>query len=895
MEDGDPGGRHPAEGADSRHHRECSPRPPWDPGKQGFPGEMGCSSVTHGSSCGSLSTLSENSSSQAASGSTPVTVSEGPLRWASDLRSLLVDLEGLRLFEQFLEQEGAHRLGLYFWFACNGLRSCPEPSVQLQYMKSIYRHYIRNSMVEVSPPLRAKITEHVKEGIVDVSLFDQAQREFEQFLQRSAYPKFLQSDLYVERVEKCHALATATAEAAATPSEGTASRGDDGQHCGGSSEEPSTAAANASGAAAAAVAAAESGPPSGEEDGSLPPVMPPMGLEILPTVKEDEELAMEASPAPLTRRNVWKLYRYGEQIPRMVARMASDATSAVPKASGGGSSSLGVPHPYHVNNSSFVPPSAQDSELHSLSSGAYTDDAATEVDSVPPAAPCSASAAKESLFQRATHRMSVRKNANVNRDSLGEHVIIPRTQMEHPYSLAEKNPEKFATSIIEKLHVVKKQLDCGERLERFHRAQAEDFPSAPPRGPPMVGAGVASASSGGGAPVPGSGATSGPGAGNNPGFCERLLGIPPEEVSSQSILDEHVSRVFDSPLSHTPPRAPSPRHRFGPAMASPYAVLGHQHWHKKERDACSSDSGAVRDYSPDDDAVHGSRRRAQGGCATSGGNAASRRTFRSGPQPSDSGVDSGASAVCEQPPVNQGATERVNNWILNHKVPGYPLGPPDPEKDSSRSHKKSTTSGTSSRSKQNSVNTSRSRSCGVAPGCGSLPGSGWGSQESGLPPTQQPPDTMTQLVEARRRLEVNYSGSQLAAKAKKWPKTMARGPPPGGQQGLVAGAGPQAAPGGGLCPAPVQVQAPSSPSTEMTVIGYCYSGETVPYRTKLAGRDITLRQFKSLISKKGNYRYFFRRSCQEFGTDVVSEEISDDNEVLPLWEGKIFAMVEPID
>ncbi|KAL1475469.1 hypothetical protein MTO96_037273 [Rhipicephalus appendiculatus] len=129
MEDGDPGGRHPAEGADSRHHRECSPRPPWDPGK-GFPEEMGySSSVGHGSSCGSASTASEGSGRAAAGSST---ASGGPLRWAQDLRSLLVDLEGLRLFEQFLEQEGAEKHGLYFWFACNGLRSCPEPSVQLQ-------------------------------------------------------------------------------------------------------------------------------------------------------------------------------------------------------------------------------------------------------------------------------------------------------------------------------------------------------------------------------------------------------------------------------------------------------------------------------------------------------------------------------------------------------------------------------------------------------------------------------------------------------------------------------------------------------------------------------------------------------------------------------------------
>lgn len=871
MGDGDPGGRHPAEGADSRQHRERSPRPPWDPGKGHFPPEMGnvsgsaCSSVEGASSC-------RGGAAAAGGGGVP----EGPLRWACDLRSLLGDPEGLRLFEHFLEQEGADKDGLYFWFACNGLRSCPEPSVQLQYMKSIYRHYIRNNVVEVSAPLRAKMADRVKEGVPDVALFDQAQREFEAFLQRSSYPKFLQSDLYVERVERSHATTAAAQDSS-------------------SGDEQSAVAASTGSRDSA------SGHDASEDDGS-PPVLPPQGIEILPTVKEDEELATDTAPAPaaLTRRNVRRLYRFGEQIPRLVSRMTLEA-SAAPKSGGGnsssssgggsGSTSLGVPHPYHVRNSSFVPPSAQDSELHSLSSGAYTDDTGTEVDSVPPS--------KESLIQRATHRMSVRKNANINKDSLGEHVIIPRTQLEHPYSLAEKNPEKFAASIIEKLRAVKKQADCGDKMERFHRAQAEDFPPVPPRGPSLAaasGSSAASSSAVGGAMASGPGAAPGA-AGGNPGFCERLLGIPPEEVSSQSILDDHVSRVFDSPLSHTPPRAPSPRHRFGPAMVppSPYAVLGHQLWHRKERDACSSDSGAVRDFSPDDEAIHGSQRRVQGGVPGRGG-ASGRTVLRSGPQPSDSGVDSGTSVVYETLPVNQGANERVNNWILNHKVPGYPLGPPDPERDSSRSHKKSTTSGTSSRSKQNSVGPTRSRSCGVPSGCGSVPGSGWGSTEPGLQLTQQPLDTMTQLVEARRRLEVNYSSaSQQLAKAKKWPKTGSMRVPPTG------GGGPQQAMGvvgGGPClhPAPpAAVQAPPSPSTEMTVIGYCYSGETVPYRTKLAGRDITLRQFKALISKKGNYRYFFRRSCHEFGTDVVSEEISDDNEILPLWEGKIFAMVEPVD
>ncbi|KAH6936046.1 hypothetical protein HPB50_012846 [Hyalomma asiaticum] len=128
---------------------------------------------------------------------------------------------------------------------------------------------------------------------------------------------------------------------------------------------------------------------------------------------------------------------------------------------------------------------------------------------------------------------------------------------------------------------------------------------------------------------------------------------------------------------------------------------------------------------------------------------------------------------------------------------------------------------------------------------------------------------------------------------------MVRAPPPGVKQGLVG-------------------EAVWSPGRSGRRLGPCAradSGATVPlhrddcdwlllyageavYRAgqKLVGRDITPHRLRSLISKKGNYHgYFFRRSCQKFGTDVVSEEISDDNKALPLWEGKILAMVEPID
>ncbi|VEL15664.1 unnamed protein product [Protopolystoma xenopodis] len=60
-------------------------------------------------------------------------------------------------------------------------------------------------------------------------------------------------------------------------------------------------------------------------------------------------------------------------------------------------------------------------------------------------------------------------------------------------------------------------------------------------------------------------------------------------------------------------------------------------------------------------------------------------------------------------------------------------------------------------------------------------------------------------------------------------------------------------------------------------------------------KDITLGQFKQLIAKKGSYRYFFKKPSDEFGTGVVHEEITQDDFVLPLWEGKIVARVEKAD
>ncbi|KAM9784875.1 axin-1 isoform 1-T3 [Syngnathus typhle] len=83
-------------------------------------------------------------------------------------------------------------------------------------------------------------------------------------------------------------------------------------------------------------------------------------------------------------------------------------------------------------------------------------------------------------------------------------------------------------------------------------------------------------------------------------------------------------------------------------------------------------------------------------------------------------------------------------------------------------------------------------------------------------------------------------------------------------------------------------------SNSMTV-AYYFCGEPIPYRTSVKGRLVTLGQFKELLTKKGNYRYYFKKVSDEFDCGVVFEEVREDDATLPIFEEKIIGKVEKID
>ncbi|KAF4522834.1 hypothetical protein B566_EDAN008096, partial [Ephemera danica] len=297
------------------------------------------------------------------------------LRWAISLASLLEDPEGRALFQKYLEGESSIDM-LNFFFACEGLKNAPREDANVaQLVRLIHKRYFKASnSLKVSEALRREVHRRVREvtrgeGPPDRRLFDEAQKQVEIFLNNTAYPEFLRSELYVQHVRAMQSGLVA----------GRISAGVGG---GGSEEESSSSSSSV-----------------GKE------ISTPMGM--LPTLHEDAELEVEPhshhhhrhhsqqdadlAALPLTRDMLIATQRKRAQElrpkPEAYARLCLQQSAC--------SSGSPLPNPYHMpsmhhrggscapglNYSSYNPVSRQDSELQSLSSDAHTEDSASVTNS----------------------------------------------------------------------------------------------------------------------------------------------------------------------------------------------------------------------------------------------------------------------------------------------------------------------------------------------------------------------------------------------------------------------------------------------------------------------------------------------------------------------------------
>lgn len=905
-----------------------------------------------------------------AASSPPFTENSTPpyFKWAEKLQYLLEDSDGVRLFKTFLDQEHCSNT-LDFWFACSGLKlvsSSDHGRIQ-NLVKLIYKKYIKGDQLSLKSQIKNAIIDRIKHDLIDQTIFDSAQTDVENAMRGDTYQLFLKSDLYLQYVQT-------------------------------GGESPKTGSNNSSGS------------------NSVRPMSGP-----LPTLVEDKELDQSdfKKPEPpslslsLTTSALMSTAscRYRQSI---------GANSSIRKSEGAFPAAAPRSYPYHV---SYAPVSAQDSELQSLSSDALTDDTMSLTDSSVDGRDVSTYGLHSKSAYR-KHQKHMRRYADNNRATDLNQTLIPRTERApKDRNLAEKDPAKFAKMLTERLQQVKDERDRLDRVRQLNLETDSETETVSKSGPVKAGlntSGHAGQQS------------------NNTSITELIRGAQPDMIATmlkeqgkeeeegdeaQSILEAHVSRIWDSSNGQTPSRSPG---RHSPPSISPDRSLrrggGYTHptpnvsgsgnsllftpnpkTHRRSKNKDSNmflfnnsmDAGntSVEDRTAYDYGVtkhvyhhhhhhhhvNKDKRHVMEDTSNRGLNyyvsaphmpttdshgvglleEPSGRGKRSNKKASDSSsnIDSGVGLHYDAhgphpqvPNSHDPNFNKVVSWMLGNEktlsgntqysTDGSDKGSSQKRsshKSQSSQNKSSTSSGHgghgSSKKQPVQYNVSRSgtlehqntlHSFGPAEYSFTQPAAG---VQPSQPMVQDPsmpllpsPNPTTQLEEVKRRLveEQKSSSKQRNQMLKSESftgssslnsKDKGRMPPP---------AVPPRPPRNIPPTAPMdlsfsedhsssstksekrqQKKAASVPSTpqqsDETVVGYFFCGEPIPYRTTIPGRNITLTQFKQVISKKGNYRYFFKTVSDEFDSGMVLMEVTEDGSVLPLWEGKIVGKVEKVE
>ncbi|XP_005522904.1 axin-1 isoform X2 [Parus major] len=759
------------------------------------------------------------------------------LKWAESLHSLLDDQDGINLFRTFLKQEDCADL-LDFWFACSGFRKL-EPCVsneekRLKLAKAIYKKYIldNNGIVsrQIKPATKSFIKDCVMKLQIDPDMFDQAQTEIQCMIEDNTYPLFLKSDIYLEYTRT-------------------------------GGESPKI----------------YSDPSSGSGTGK--------GLPgYLPTLNEDEEWKCDQEAEPEASRDSAPSSRLTQ---KLLLETATQRAAPARRYSEGREFRHGSwrepVNPYYVNTGYALAPatSANDSEQQSMSSDADTMSLTdSSVDGIPP------------YRLRKQHRREMQESAKANGRVPLPH--IPRT-----YRMPKDihvEPEKFAAELINRLEEVQKEREAEEKLEeRLKRVRAEeegedaDISS----GPSVLSHKMPSAQA----------------------FhhfapryaemgCAGMQMRDAHEENPESILDEHVQRVMKTPGCQSPgpgrhsPKPRSPESGHLGKLSGTLGTIPPGHGKHATKSGMKLDAANLYHHKhvyhhihhhsmmkPKEQIEAEATQRVQNSFAwnvDSHNYATKSRNYSENlgmaPVPMDSLGYSGKASLLSKRNVKK--TDSGKSDGANYEMPGSPEDVEknqkilqwiiEGEKEISR-HKK-TNHGSSGAKKQLSHDMVRplsiERPVTVHP---------WVSaqlrnvvqpshpfiQDPTMPPNPAP-NPLTQLEEARRRLE------EEEKRAGKLP--------------LKQRLKPQKRPGSG-----------ASQPCENIVVAYYFCGEPIPYRTLVKGRVVTLGQFKELLTKKGNYRYYFKKVSDEFDCGVVFEEVREDDTILPIFEEKIIGKVEKID
>uniref|UniRef100_A0A671TU34 Axin-1 n=1 Tax=Sparus aurata TaxID=8175 RepID=A0A671TU34_SPAAU len=743
------------------------------------------------------------------------------LKWAESLHSLLDDQEGIQLFRNFLLQEGCADL-LDFWLACSGFRKTSQEK-RAKLAKAIYRKYIVDGSGIVSRQIKAATKSFIRDCVgkphPDPAMFEQAQIEIQSMMEENTYPLFLKSDLYLEYTRT-----------------------------GGESPKPNPS---------------DQSPSSG-------PAKPVPGY--LPTLAEDEEWRCGGGGGVMPVEEEKDEEECGDtpagRLTHSLLMQTAPQRASTNRRRQDSREYRCVPwrepvNPYYANMGYARAPatSANDSEQQSMSSDADTLSLTdSSVDGIPP------------YRYRKQHRKEMHESAKAN-----GRVPLPHIPVRHPC-----RAERFAADLISRLETVLREREAQERLERefkLHRVELEEegddadisvttsmsshsIPlSLPSSFPPLYGARYSETTA-------------------NTATVATYGGLVAMEDSQdddpESILDEHVQRVMKTPGCQSPGATNRGGHKIplktflGATYTLTAMLVSGVHHHKQlyhhrgregqEEAGSRSQANLMWNGDPANQYAGRSRNYADGAGAStiegmgysSKGSTLSRRGCKKAAETSGKGDESGRGMETQVPMEDLERNQKILQWMM------------EGDRQRKTSHGGSTSSsrrtGASSESPRP---TSVERPGAVHPWVSAQLRNNPSSpshpfiQDPAMPPNPAP-NPLTQLEEARRRLEEERRRNALQ-QAKQRHKS-------GKRQ---------------VC--------------ENMTVAYYFCGEPIPYRTSVKGRVVTLGQFKELLTKKGHYRFYFKKVSDEFDCGVVFEEVRDDDAILPIFEEKIIGKVEKVD
>ncbi|XP_048410728.2 axin-2 isoform X2 [Stegostoma tigrinum] len=769
---------------------------------------------------------------------------ESPItRWTRSLLSLLGDQDGAQLFRRFLQREAAVDT-LDFWFACNGFRQMDlrEPKT-LRVAKAIHKRYVEHSAVSrhLKPATRSYIKDSIKKQQIDSAMFDQAQTEIQTLMEENSYQMFLTSDIYLQYIR--------------------------------SGGENALFASNT-------------------ELGSIQVV-----CAYLPTLNEEEEWICP----DLRDKNLPSgVGLSGKALRANSSVRCTDVSSGKCYGSYGRN---GPASPYHIQTGCIFAPasSANDSEI---SSDVMTDDSMSmtdsSVDGIPPY--------RHKKQQQREMQRSVKANGQVSLPH------FPRTHR-LPKEMTPVDPAAFATQLISRLEKLKRERDTmdslEERLQQIKEDESEDceLPTITtqtemePIGPQHQLHPLALLPS---------------------GSCDD---------DPQTILDDHLSRVLKTPGCQSPgvgrysPPSQTPDclrgAKFQMALGSQTAAPGvsnkgcvskqgakyvhhhyiHHHTVPKTKEQIETEAAhKVQCLCPNstDFCSYTKFRSVHSKVEMSGhqveqfpfgrNSTMARRSAQVmdcvNPIPSEGSLPpSSPQLPCEE----TDRTQNVWQWMLESER--------QPNKQRSHSVQCMKRGSVTECLRGNAMERTNRQHVGSTHQRGIVQPSHPFIQDPAMPPLP-PPNTLAQLEEACRRLEEEKKVSKTQ-KQRYSTSSLQRDRNHGTQsQGMN-----HSLPNTGLLTSSMEehktakkqaVPVNLAPCSEL-VVTYYFCEEDIPYRRMMKGHSLTLAHFKEQLSKKGNYRYYFKRASNEFDCGAVFEEIQSDDSTLPMYEGKILGKVERID